>query len=78
MPLFKTSNPALGESTFRDIGGSRFSGAIDASARMTLSGTVNKTAILLICAIATAAWTWNNFSQTADVSTIAPQLMTDG
>jgi uncharacterized YccA/Bax inhibitor family protein len=75
MPLFKTSNPALGESTFRDIGGSRFSGAIDASARMTLSGTVNKTAILLICAIATAAWTWNNFSQTADVSTIAPQLM---
>jgi uncharacterized YccA/Bax inhibitor family protein len=27
--------------------------------RMTISGTVNKTGILLICVVATAAWSWN-------------------
>jgi uncharacterized YccA/Bax inhibitor family protein len=40
---------------------------------MTLNGTVNKTGILLVCAIATAAWTWRLFSQSrdfADVSTL--------
>lgn len=61
MALMKTSNPALGENTYRDLSRSGFGGAIDATARMTLSGTVNKTAILLICALATAAWTWSQF-----------------
>lgn len=28
---------------------------------MTVSGRVNKTGILLICCVATAAWTWNRF-----------------
>jgi len=49
--LFKTSNPALNENTFRD----RVAVAGEA---MTLQGTVNKTGILLVCVIATAAWTW--------------------
>jgi uncharacterized YccA/Bax inhibitor family protein len=75
MPLMKTSNPALGQNTFSDLSNSRYGGAIDASARMTLSGTVNKTAILLLCALATAYWTWNTFLQTHDFSTIVPQLM---
>jgi len=53
MALFKTSNPALrgaftGEhAAFGDT--------------MTMPGTVNKTGILLLCAIATSAWTWNRF-----------------
>jgi uncharacterized YccA/Bax inhibitor family protein len=77
MPLMKTSNPALGESTFRNLGGGQYGGygAIDAAARMTLSGTVNKTAILLLCALATAAWTWNDFLQTRDISDIAGRMM---
>jgi len=78
MPLMKTSNPALGENTFRNVGGSQYGGgygAIDASARMTLSGTVNKTGILLLCALATAAWTWNDFFQTRDINDIAGRLM---
>ncbi len=54
MPLMKTSNPALGENTFRNAGG----GLIDATARMTLIGTVNKTGMLLILTFASAAWTW--------------------
>ena len=49
--LLKTSNPALNEKTFENrvpISGEA----------MTLQGTVNKTAFLLLCAVATAAWTW--------------------
>jgi uncharacterized YccA/Bax inhibitor family protein len=75
MPLIKTSNPALGADTFRNVAGSQYGGTIDASARMTLSGTVNKTAILLICALATAAWTWNDFLQSRDISDVTGRLM---
>ena len=58
MPLMKTSNPALGENTFRGVAGVGYGGAIDATSRMTLSGTVNKTGILLILTFASAAYTW--------------------
>jgi uncharacterized YccA/Bax inhibitor family protein len=76
MALFKTSNPALGQNTFSDAARSQYGGdLVDASARMTLSGTVNKTGILLLCAVATAAWTWSQFMQTHDVASIAPELM---
>lgn len=78
MPLLKTSNPALGQNTFRDIAGSRFGGAIDATNRMTLNGTVNKTGILLVCAFATAAWTWHLFTQSRDIADVAPLLMLGG
>lgn len=50
--LFRTSNPALGENVFRGYG-------MAAGETMTLTGTVNKTGVLLLCAVATAAWTWN-------------------
>ena len=76
MALFKTSNPALGQNTFSDAARSQYGGSlVDAADRMTLRGTVNKTGILLLCAIATAAWTWNQFMQTHDPASIAPELM---
>jgi uncharacterized YccA/Bax inhibitor family protein len=75
MPLIKTSNPALGENTYRDVSRMQYGGAIDATARMTLSGTVNKTAILLLCVLATAAFTWNQFMQTHDPASVAGLLM---
>ena len=76
MPLMKTSNPALGKNTFSDFQGSQYGGSlIDAAQRMTLNGTINKTAILLLCAVATAAWTWNSFMQTRDMSFAGPALM---
>ena len=78
MPLMKTSNPALGTDTFRNLSGSRYGGAIDATARMTLSGTVNKTGILLLCAFATAAWTWRLFVQSGDFTTVTPLLLVGG
>lgn len=74
MPLFKTSNPALGTKTFQDAA-ARYGGAIDAANRMTLNGTVNRTGILLICAFATAAYTWRAFMQTHDPTDVSGLLM---
>ncbi len=74
MPLFKTSNPALGTKTFQDAA-ARYGGAIDAANRMTLNGTVNRTGILLICAFATAAYTWRAFMQTHDPADVTGLLM---
>ncbi len=75
MALMKTSNPALSESTFRDVSGPRYGGFVDEASRMTLSGTVNKTGILLICAMATAAWTWHLFLQSRDAAAVAPLML---
>jgi uncharacterized YccA/Bax inhibitor family protein len=74
MPLMKTSNPAFSGRTFENVPGSGYGGMIDATARMSLSGTVNKTGILLVCAIATAAWVWHVFVQTRDMADVAPYL----
>jgi uncharacterized YccA/Bax inhibitor family protein len=52
--LLRTSNPALSQKAFQ-VGGAVLGDS------MTLSGTVNKTGILLVCVVATAAWTWNRF-----------------
>lgn len=52
--LFRTANPALNDQAFRGQG-------IALGEAMTLQGTVNKTGILLICAVASAAWTWHLF-----------------
>jgi uncharacterized YccA/Bax inhibitor family protein len=75
MALMKTSNPALGSNTFRGLSDSQYGGLIDVTDRMTLSGTVNKTGILLLCAIATAAWTWHLFLPEHDMSAVAPLMM---
>ena len=78
MPLFKTSNPALGSNTFKNVPGTYGSlngGTIDAASRMTLSGTVNKTGLLLLCALATATFTWNSFLQTRDLTVAGPLVM---
>src|SRR5260370_913118 len=48
--LMRTSNPALNEKAFK--------GQVAFGEAMTLQGTVNKTGFLLLCVVATAAWTW--------------------
>ena len=48
--LMRTSNPALNERAFK--------GQVAIGDAMTLQGTVNKTGLLLLCVVATAAWTW--------------------
>jgi len=75
MALFKTSNPALGDKTFQNLSGAQYGGIVDESTRMTLNGTVNKTGLLLVCAIATAAWTWHSFLQSRDFADVAPLMI---
>ncbi len=48
----RTANPALNSETFEGRG------AVSGQA-MTLQGTVNKTGILLLCVIVSAAWIWH-------------------
>jgi len=78
MALFKTSNPALGEGTFRDLAGPQYGGVIDETTHMTLNGTVNKTGILLVCALATAAYTWHSFLQSRDPADVMPSMIIGG
>ena len=75
MALMKTSNPALNGNTFENLPGVRYGGVIDEATRMTLTGTVNKTGTLLLCAVATAAWTWHTFLQSHDPADVAPLMI---
>lgn len=49
--IFRSSNPVLQPKVFTG-------GDITAGGAMTVQGTVNKTGLLLLCVVATAAWTW--------------------
>ena len=48
--FMRTSNPALNEKAFK--------GQVAVGDAMTLQGTINKTGLLLLCVVASAAWTW--------------------
>jgi uncharacterized YccA/Bax inhibitor family protein len=69
--LMRTSNPALNERAFQ---GER---AVLGDT-MTLQGTVNKTGVLLICAVATAAWTWNLFLHSHSPQSVMPLAILGG
>src|SRR5580765_7782025 len=49
----RSSNPALNSKSFENLP------AVANAEAMTLQGAVNKTGILLVCILITAAWTWN-------------------
>ncbi len=72
--LMRTSNPALSSDAFR-------TGEATLGESMTVSGTVNKTGILLLCCVATAAWTWNRFFNAPPeeaMQAMAPALVIGG
>ncbi len=71
MALMKTSNPALNINSFR------VEQAISAEP-MTLTGTVNKTGILLVCVVATAAWSWSRFFKAPASGTVWPRVAIGG
>jgi len=48
--MFRSNNPVLKEKVF--------AGAIPSGEAMTIQGTVNKTGLLLLFVVVTAAWTW--------------------
>ena len=61
MMQLRTSNPALSGEVFR-VGETSFGDS------MTISGAVNKTGILLICVVATAAWSWSLFTRSPEIA----------
>lgn len=71
----RTSNPALGQNAFR-------SAEATLGEPMTVAGAVNKTGILVLCCVATAAWTWNHFfnatSPEGAIASIAPLILVGG
>ena len=65
----RSGNPALKESTFLDLGtGSVVQGARGA---MTLNGTVNKTAFLLVLVLATALYPWSLYFANPESASVA-------
>jgi uncharacterized YccA/Bax inhibitor family protein len=67
MALFKSGNPALSEKTFKG-----FQLVDNDSEVMTLQGTVNKTALLLLLCIVPAMFTWALYTLTYDFMIILP------
>ena len=60
----RSGNPALKESTFLDLGSGTVVSRADGA--MTLNGTINKTGLLLLLAVITAAFAWNQVEITAE------------
>jgi len=54
--MMRTANPTLSDDTFRSTGRPLVLGDV-----MTVQGTVNKTAILLMLVLLSAAWTWSMY-----------------
>ncbi len=66
----KTSNPAFGRNTYDGV-----AVPVGYGQSMTISGTVNKAGILMLCVIATAAWTWNQFFTNHDMAAVGGYTM---
>jgi len=69
----RSGNPALKESTFLDLG----SGSVVRrdGAAMSLNGTVNKTAFLLILTLAGAMFTWSKFFASGGTANLMPYVL---
>lgn len=66
----RSGNPALNKNTFLNVGTGTVVGG-DTGA-MTLAGTVNKTAILLMLTLVTASYTWSQFSGPESLPALMP------
>lgn len=69
----RSGNPALNANTFLDATSGRVVGAGDQV--MTLNGTVNKTAFMLILVFAGALYTWDMYSGPESMANITPWMM---
>ena len=63
----KSGNPVLRTDTFE---------AVPAGERMTINGTINKTAMMLALVMITAIYTWGRFTAAGDPAAIMPLVWT--
>lgn len=68
----QSGNPTLGRNTFLDVGSGR---VLSGEGAMTLDGTVNKTAFLLILALVGAMFSWSRFSGPESIAALMPLAM---
>jgi uncharacterized YccA/Bax inhibitor family protein len=66
----RTANPAFNDSTFPT-----YSARTGYGEAMTIEGTINRTGILLLCVLATAAWTWSQFFASRDAAAVGPYIL---
>ena len=66
----RTANPALSSSTFTDI-----APAATSAERMTIEGTVHRTALLLAICLFTAAWMWQRVGTVTDIGALTPWMI---
>lgn len=69
----RSGNPALNENTFLDVATGQLVAGASADT-MSLSGTVNKTGLLLLILVATAAYTWNLYTGPESLPAMMPYL----
>src|SRR5256885_10034013 len=70
MALIRTSNPALNAQTFTDLRRDPTAPA------MTVEGTMNRTAFLLLLVVVPAAWVWAQVRTALDPAVAGPWIMT--
>lgn len=71
----RSSNPALRDSTFLDV----TTGTVGYGTEpMTLNGTVNRTAFLLVLTLASALYPWSRFFASPDSAAILPFVLVGG
>jgi len=68
MAMMRTANPALNSKTFTNAG------AFTDSTVMTIQGTVNKTFILLLLTVFSAAMVWNKFFTFGNPAVVMPWM----
>lgn len=73
----RSGNPALNQNTFLDVGSGQVVSR-DPGQVMTLNGTVNKTGLLLLMCVATAAYTWNLYTGPESMGVLMPYLLVGG
>lgn len=67
--IMRTANPTLNSNTFKNLG------QVSYGNEMTISGTVNKTLILLALVLLPASWTWNMFYTTGNPAVVYPFMI---
>lgn len=75
MALIRTSNPALNDRSFRGPSGPVYDGWAADAEPMTIGGTVNKTGLLVVLALASACWPWYRFLASHDVAAVSGLMM---